>query len=206
MMIALQVGTKGNSAGNPVNRWLLHRDNLCRDESQASIPIVLLHVASTPLSSRLVMAKLPHFRWVRDPVAIRGFSARIRALANPVEVRDVVSALCFDHLDPAGREITDIGNFQRRNAAFTVRLDRQANTSAGAANLQIQVNNAALARIRRNQNEGTTIAQVLVPPVVFRAASSCHEQNVRTHLVNVARSALLASYDSLGFQHSVVEG
>lgn len=151
------------------------------------------------------MAKLPHFSWDKDAVKIRGFSPRVRGLAHPVEVRDVVSALRFEHLDPAGREITDIGNFQRRNAAFTVRLDRQANTSTGAANLQIQVNNAALARTRLNQNEGTTIAQVLVPPAVFQAAFTCHEHNVRTHLENVARSALLASFDSLGFQHSIVQ-
>jgi hypothetical protein len=152
------------------------------------------------------MAKLPHFTSVRDAVQIRGFSQRVRALANQMEVRDVVSALCFDHLDPAGREITDIGNFQRRNPNITVRLDRQANTSAGAANLQIQVNKSALSRIRLNQNEGTTIAQVLVPPAVYQAAFTFREQNVPVHLENVARSALLSSYASMGFQYTVVEG
>src|SRR4051794_30608842 len=102
------------------------------------------------------VAKLPHFNSMQDNVRIRGFSPRVRGLANQVEVRDVVSALCFDHLDPAGREITEIGNFQRRKPNITVRLDRQANTSAGAANLQVQVNNVALSRIHLTQNEGTT--------------------------------------------------
>src|SRR5262245_11298407 len=152
------------------------------------------------------MAKLPHFTSVQDNVTIRGFSQRVKGLATQVEVRDVVSVLCFDHLDPAGREITDIGNFQRRNPNITVRLDRQANTSAGAANLQVQVNNVALSRLRLNQNEGTTIAQVLVPPAIYRAAFTCPEPNVRVHLENVARSALLSSYASMGFQYTVVEG
>jgi hypothetical protein len=81
------------------------------------------------------MAKHPHFDSVRDNVTIRSFSQQVKGRANQVEVRDVVSALGFSHLDPQGREITDIGNFQRKNPNFTVRLDRQANTSAGAANL-----------------------------------------------------------------------
>jgi hypothetical protein len=151
------------------------------------------------------MAKLPHFDSARDNVLIRGFSARVRALANQMHVRDVVSALTFHHLDPGGAEITDIGNFQRRNPAISVRLDRQANTTAGAANLQIQVNNAALARIRLNQNEGTTIAQVLVPGAIYRSAFNCHEQNVRAHLENVVRGALLASYGSMGAQYVIEE-
>jgi hypothetical protein len=151
------------------------------------------------------MPRLPRFGSKQDPVVIRGFSARVRALANPTEVRDVVSALRFDHLDPAGREITDIGNFQRRNPAITVRLDRQANTSAGAANLQVQVNDAALGRVRLNQAEGTTIAQVIVPAAAYRAAVTCHELNVRAHLENVVRSALLASYNSHGFQYTIDE-
>jgi hypothetical protein len=150
------------------------------------------------------MAKQPHFNSARDNVTIRGFSQRVRNLANQVEVRDVVSALRFDHLDPAGRELTDIGNFQRRNPNITVRLDRQANTSAGAANLQIQVNNVALARIHLNQNEGTTIAQVIVPPAIWNSAIAC-PPNVRAHLENIVRSALLSSYDSLGFQFTIGE-
>ncbi len=152
------------------------------------------------------MAKLPHFTWAQDHVVIRGFSQRVKGLANQVEVRDVVSALRFDHLDPAGREITDIGNFQRKNPSITVRLDRQANTSAGDANLQVQVNNAALSRVRLNQTEGTTIAQVIVPAAIYRSAFACHEMNVRSHLESVVRSALLASYNAPGFQYTIVEG
>lgn len=151
------------------------------------------------------MAKLPQFRSVQDRVMIRGFSQRVRGLADMTDVRSVVSALGFAQLDPAGREITDIGNFQRRNANITVRLDRQANTSAGAANLQVQVNDVALSRIRLNQSEGTTIAQVLVPAAVYRTAFTCHEMNVRTHLENIVRSALLSSYNSPGFQFVVEE-
>ena len=49
------------------------------------------------------MAKLPHFKSVQDNVTIRGFSQRVKGLANQIEVRAVISALCFDHLDPAGR-------------------------------------------------------------------------------------------------------
>jgi hypothetical protein len=142
---------------------------------------------------------------VQDKLQIRRFSQRVRSLANPVDVSAVISALCFGHLDPTGREITDIGNYQRRNPNITVRLDRQANTSAGDANLQIQVNNAALNRIRLNENEGTTIAQVIVPAAIYRSAFNCHEPNVRTHLEKVVRSTLRASYDSLGFQHTIVE-
>ena len=151
------------------------------------------------------MAPLPHFNSVRDTVTIRGFSSRVKGLANQADVRDVVSALQFNHLDPAGRENTDIGNFQRRNPQITVRLDRQANTSAGAANLQVQVNKVALDRVRVNQNEGTTIAQVIVPAAIHGSALACPEMNVRTHLENVVRSALLESYNSLGCQYSIVE-
>jgi hypothetical protein len=150
------------------------------------------------------VAKLPHFNFVRDTVTIRGFSRRVWELANQIEVRDVVSALRFEHLDPNGREITDIGHFQRRKPNITVRLDRQANTSDGAANLQIQVNNVALSRIRVNQNEGTTIAQVLVPPAIYQSAFA--QMNVRLHLENVVRSALLRSTESLGFQYTIVAG
>jgi hypothetical protein len=151
------------------------------------------------------MAKLPHFDSARDTVMIRGYSARVSRLAKPIEIRDVVSALRFDHLDPRGREITDIGNFQRRNPDITVRLDRQANTTGGAANLQIQVNDAALTRVRLNQHEGTTIAQVIVPAAIYRSAADCAEANVRTHLENVVRSALLLSHQSFGFQFTIVE-
>jgi hypothetical protein len=151
------------------------------------------------------MAKLPQFESSRDNVRIRGFSQRIRSLANQTQIRDVVSALNFEHVDPSGREITDIGNFQRKNLNISVRLDRQANTSSGAANLQIQVNQAALSRIRLNQNEGTTIAQVIVPVEVYRSACTCPERNVRGHLENIIRSALLSSFDSLGYQYSIRE-
>jgi hypothetical protein len=151
------------------------------------------------------MAALPHFRAVRDHVTIRGFSGRIRAVAQLTEVRVVVSTLRFDHLDPGGREITDIGNHQRRNPNITVRLDRQANTSDRAVNLQVQVNDVALNRIRLSQHEGTTIAQVLVPAAIYRTAFVCHERNVRTHLETVVRSALLSSFDSLGGQYTIKE-
>ncbi len=150
------------------------------------------------------MPALPHFSPKRDAVVIRGFSpTKVLPRANAADVRAVVSALAFEHLDPGGREVTDIGNFQRRNRAITVRLDRQANTSDGAANLQVQVNDVALAGVRLAANEGTTIAQVLVPAAVYRAAFTCPQQNVRAHLVSVARSALLASYGSNGYQYSV---
>lgn len=149
------------------------------------------------------MAKLPRFDAIRDGVTIRRYSARVQGLANPIEIRDVVSALRFEHLDPGGREITDIGNFQRQNPEISVRLDRQANASSGAANLQVQVNNAALSRSRLNQNEGTTIAQVLVPPGIYRSAFTCPEPNVRDHLENVVRSALLQSSESFGFQYTI---
>ena len=136
---------------------------------------------------------------------IRGYSQRVNGRATPIEIRDVVSALSFGQLDPAGREITDIGNFQRRNPNITVRLDRQSNTSAGAANLQVQVNNVALSQIRLNQNEGTTIAQVIIPKAIYQAAFACPENTVRTHLENVVRSALLTSSKSFGFQYTIVE-
>lgn len=151
------------------------------------------------------MAKLAQFKAVLDNVRIRGFSQKVRSLANPTEIRDVVSALRFDHLDPKGREMTDIGNYQRRNPGISVRLDRQANTSDGAANLQIQVNNAALGNARVNQSEGTTIAQVLVPLASFQAAVDCPEKNVRVHLENTVRSALLSSYNSMGYQYLIKE-
>lgn len=151
------------------------------------------------------MPKLPHFSPVPDNVRIRGFSTRVRALANLVEIRDVVSALVFHQLDPQGREITDIGNKQRKNPLITVRLDRQANTSSGATNLQIQVNDAALHRIRLHRNEGTTIAQVLVPSAIYQAALQWHDPSVRTHLENIVRSSLLLSHASLGGQYTIVD-
>ena len=67
------------------------------------------------------------------------------------------------------------------------------------------MNNVALSRIRLNQNEGTTIVQVIVPAAIYRSAFACHEMNVRTHLENVIRSALLSSYTSPGFQYTIVE-
>jgi hypothetical protein len=130
----------------------------------------------------------------------------VRDRGNEIDIRAVVSALDFLNLDPAGREQTDIGNFQRRQANISVRLDRQANTSDGAANLQVQVNNAALAGTKLTKLEGTTIAQVLVPASVYRAAFLCREQNVRAHLVTVVRSALLQSSQSPGCQFRVEEG
>jgi hypothetical protein len=151
------------------------------------------------------MAKLPHFSLENDNVRIRGFSQRVRNVANDVDIRSVVSALSFGHLDPAGREITDIGNLQRKWPSISVRLDRQANTTDGSANLQVQVNDSALRRIQLNRIEGTTIAQVIVPAAVYRTAFSCHESNIRLHLENIVRSALLQSSNSFGFQYRIVE-
>ena len=151
------------------------------------------------------MAKLPHFRWVKDVIMFRGYSPRVRSWANDVDIRTVVSALRIGHLDPAGREITDIGNWEDETPDISVRLDRQANTTGGAANLQVQVNNAAF-RGGLNQGERTTIAQVIVPAPVYGTAMSCHETNIRDHLENVVRSALLESSGSFGFQYTIVEG
>jgi hypothetical protein len=152
------------------------------------------------------MAKLPHFGSVQDQVRIRGFSPQVWALANQVDVRDVVSALRFDHLDPAGREITDIGKREDKNPKITVRLDRQANTSTGAANLQIQVNDVPLDKIHVKKGDGTSIAQVIVPAAIHRAAIDCPDpSNARAHLENVVRSALLSSYNSMGSQYTIVE-
>lgn len=151
------------------------------------------------------MSRLPTFRSVKDHVQIRGFSQRVQALVNPVDVRAVVSALRFNHFDPAGREITDIGNFQKRNPDITVRLDRQANTTAGAANFQVQVNDVALEGTRLNQAEKTTIAQVILPAAVYRAAMTSGE-NARAHLENIVRSALLESYSSPGLQYTIDGG
>ena len=58
------------------------------------------------------MAELPHFKSVKDSVKIRGYSARVRGLANQVEIRDVVSALRLNQLDPAGR--AGVGRSQAR--------------------------------------------------------------------------------------------
>jgi hypothetical protein len=151
------------------------------------------------------MAKLPTFSAAKDQVVIRAYSARVKGLAKTHEVRDVVSGLCFDHLDPSGREITDIGNCQRKNPNISVRLDRQPNTSGGAANLQVQVNNAVLKQFPLKQNEGTTVAQVLVPGSIFRSAFNCPQPNIRTHLENVVRSAILQSFESTGSQFTIVE-
>lgn len=152
------------------------------------------------------MPKLPTFKLVRDNVMIRGFSQKVRALAEPLDVRAVVAGLTFDYLDPAGREFTDIGNVKRHQPNITVRLDRQANPTAGGANLQVQVNDVALSRIRLNPAEGTTIAQVLVPASAHRAVVACRERSVQKHLASVVRSALLSSYDAMGWQCSIAEG
>ena len=150
------------------------------------------------------MPPLPRFKSVRDHVTITGFSRRVYDRAEPLDIREVVSGLRFGHLDPAGREITDIGRCQHRNPDITVRLDRQANTSEGAANLQIQVNDVALVGLDLRNDEGTTIAQVLVPADIYATAFACPEtENARTHLLNVVRSALLQSIDSFGSQYSI---
>lgn len=151
------------------------------------------------------MAKLPQFSAVRDTVMIRGYSSNVRKLASEPDIRLVVSALDFARLEPAAREMTDIGNFQRGNPKISVRLDRQANTSAGAANFQIQVNNVVLSKIKLGHTEGTTIAQVLVPVNIYRSAYNCPEHNVRDHLASVVRSALLQSLQSMGSQFTIAE-
>ena len=149
---------------------------------------------------------LPNFSSKKDDVRIRGYSTRVRNLASNIDIRHVVRSLTFEHMNPHNKgQYTDIGNWQRSHPDISVRLDRQTNTTAGAANLQVQVNNAVLNRINLNQNEGTTIAQVLVPVEVFETASDYHEKSVRTHFENVVRSALIQSSKSSGFQYTIVE-
>jgi len=68
------------------------------------------------------------------------------------------------------------------------------------------VNNAALANIHLNNDERTTIAQVIVPASIHREAIESPEpMNSRAHLENVVRSALLLSFESMGFQYSIKE-
>jgi len=150
------------------------------------------------------MPRLPRFGSREDTLMIRGFSADVRALADRVEVRHAVSGLRFAHLDPDGREITDIGNLQRADAEITVRLDRQSNPSAGGANLQLQVNAGALRRLRGGAGRGTTVAQVIVPASIYRVAFTCPESNVQRQLERETRGALLRSFASEGYGYSIV--
>ena len=94
-----------------------------------------------------MMGKLPLFSPARNVVPIRAYSRRVRQLVRRRDIRTVVAALTLDHFDPHGSEITDIGNLQRKEPDISVRLDRQGNTTEGAANLQIQVNRSALAGV-----------------------------------------------------------
>jgi hypothetical protein len=143
------------------------------------------------------MPELPRFTSKRESDKIRGFSTAVKARANLIDVRKVVSSLQFEHLDPINVKSPNI------DRAATVRLDRQPNPTAGGANLQVQVNQEALAGVRLN-DAGTTVAQVIVPPDIYRTAIACHEKNVRVHLLNVVRSALITSFDSSGFSYRIV--
>lgn len=151
------------------------------------------------------MAKHPGFAAKQDSVRIRGYSENIARLANENDVKQVVSSLSVGHLDPRGREITNIGNYGPPKHSLTVRLDRQSNTSEGSANLQIQVNNSALKGSPASRDAGTTISQVIVPAAVYQVAVTCHEHSVQTHLANIVRSALIASYKSKGYQYTITE-
>lgn len=142
------------------------------------------------------MAKLPTFRAQRS-TPIRGFSMPASAAANQVDVRTVVSRVNYSHLDPAGREM-------RIASQQTVRLDRQPNPTGGGANLQIQLNDQANAKLPKGA--GTTIAQVLIPKSVYDIANTCHERNVHEHLASTVRSALLESAKSLGSAYTIAEG
>lgn len=150
------------------------------------------------------MPPLPQFRARKDMTTIRRFSKRVRNLAKDLDLRRAAGHLRFENLDPEERRTYTIYG-EDDCPGITVRLDREANTSDGAANLQIQVNDSALARIHRNEHEGTTIAQVLVPGAVYRAAFACPERrNACAHLENIVRSALLQSADSGGFPFTIV--
>ncbi|MCO5165679.1 MAG: hypothetical protein M9894_04835 [Planctomycetes bacterium] len=135
------------------------------------------------------MPPLPRFVARSAPGSIRGYSAAVARLANGAEVRDCVSALTYNHLDPAGRPC----NIRSRT---TVRLDRQPNAGSGdnvASNFQLQVNAAAGV-----VGAGTTIGQVLVPLTTFLVAHHHPEQNLRRQLESVVRGALNRSATSNG--------
>lgn len=142
------------------------------------------------------MAKLPVFSSLSTSSKIRGFSAQVYRRASTMDIRLVVARLTIGDLDPNGRE-RNIGSEQ------TVRLDRQANISGGGANLQIQVNNAALEGIAIHREQRTTIAQVIVPATIFEAAWNCPEHNIRRHLERTVRAALVSGCDGMGLTWTI---
>ncbi len=150
----------------------------------------------------LAMAAQLIFSPVQDIVKISRFTAKVHKKATPHDMDFVISAACLKHLDPGIiRGLGNIGNFDKER--FTVRLDRQANSTKGAANLQIQVNDSALAQVHLNhQIEGTTIAQVLVPFEVYRAAVP-GDISLGNQLQGAVRKALRDSFNSNGYQFVV---
>jgi hypothetical protein len=120
---------------------------------------------------------------------IRSYSQAAADAIDSTDVRHVVSRLCYDNLDPNGRE-------HRVASRGTARLDRQGNPTGGGANLQVQLNDPQEHGLPRNTR--TSIAQVVVPQTIFELANNCEERNVRTHLESVVRSALLKSSQSKG--------
>jgi|SRR5271157_5071933 len=126
---------------------------------------------------------------------IRGSEAARRHAVSPIDVRAVVGELKIGHLDPAF--LLNAPGGLTIHLQGTVRLDRQPNTTAGDANLQVQVNDVPRAG-------GSSIAQVLVPIVTFQCANTHPERlNATNHLLNIVRSTLLRSAGD-GMSYTIV--
>lgn len=138
------------------------------------------------------MAAQPTFGTLKATSKIRSYSESVASRAESGQVRSVVAALRYEHLDFYDSPNTD----RRIGDSTTVRLDRQKNVPAPreAVNLQIQVNEKS----GKMRDRGTTIGQVLVPKAVLDAVPAHANDSVKRGLVRTIRDALLRSYESDG--------
>ena len=191
----LSIVKAGERSGNSISshRFLKpqYGDDVCW--SELTLTFIAAQNERVVHARENLMPPIPQFR-ARRTTRIRGYQADARRAASNNDIRQVVGHLRYGHLDPNGREL-------RIASHGTVRLDRQANTTDGAANLQVQLNDTPGGR--RNTG-GTTIGQVLIPPDVYDLAHSHPiDSGVREQLTSVTRSALIQSCDSGGYTYVI---
>ena len=105
-------------------------------------------------------------------------------------IKDVVGGIKFGHLDGKNKPKNPL----KKNDL--VRVDRETNTTAGDANIQVQVNDV---------DAPSTIGQTLVPQKIYdRANNHPNKVNASAHLENVVRSAMLKS-EGDGNTYTIVE-
>ena len=136
---------------------------------------------------------LPKFEPKKGAKISRIDEAKEKAKKQKVKeshVKDVVAGIKFGHLDGKNKPKNPL----KKNALL--RADRETNTTAGDANIQVQVNDV---------DAPSTIAQTLVPQKIYdRANNHPNKANASKHLENVVRSATINS-EGDGHTYTIVE-